>query len=169
MVKNVFFEARLPKFPIGGLDLKALRELARSDWARPAWLCLTLFWRDEWNLGSAYMDEQARYQDVETNWGLKYLLICPYIIPAFDPVMMPESWDELNKVGCWRFYFLEEIDGTINLPSITYKTLFAEDRYLEELLKMWLIQSRTGGSFNSQHNKLWLHHYRCRIRWVCNR
>jgi hypothetical protein len=45
----------------------------------------------------------------------------------------------------WRATILEETDGTITLPFIPHDTYLAEDRYLEELLKIWLIQFRTGG------------------------
>ena len=51
---------------------------------------------------------------------------CPFILFGEQPV-------------------LDETDGTITLPFIPYDTYLAEDRYLEELAEMWLIQPRTGG------------------------
>ena len=44
-----------------------------------------------------------------------------------------------------RATILDESDGTIPLPVIPRDTYLADDRYLEELVEMWLIQSRTGG------------------------
>ena len=44
-----------------------------------------------------------------------------------------------------RATILEEADGTIPLPVIPRDTYLGDDQYLEELVEMWLIQSRTGG------------------------